>query len=111
MPVSVTAKRRRDLGPSGAWLPAASTSTTTSPRSVNLMALPTRLSEHLAQPAGVADQRVGHAGPLLAYQFQPLLVRAQGQRVQCVSPGGRIEKSAGSSSSGQPRSWRSRACR
>ena len=38
------------------------------------------IDEHLAQPAGVADQRIGHAGPLLANQFQPLFVRTHGQR-------------------------------
>jgi len=41
MPVSVTAKRSRP-SPSGAGSAALSTSNTTSPRSVNLMALPTR---------------------------------------------------------------------
>jgi hypothetical protein len=40
------------------------------------------VEEHLAEPAGVADQRIGHVLLDLADQFQPLLVGAHGQRAQ-----------------------------
>ena len=83
IPVSLTAKRT--LTSSGAGSPATSTRTTTSPASVNLMALPTRLSQHLTQPAGVAHQGVGHVRLHVADQLQPLPVGPHGQGPQGVT--------------------------
>ena len=85
MPVSLTANRTPTS--SGAGSPATSTRTTTSPSSVNLMALPTRLSQHLPQPAGVADQGVGHVRLHVADQLQPLPVGPHGQGPQGVTQG------------------------
>ena len=74
-------------------------STTTSPAFGELDGVAHEVEEHLAEPAGVADQGIGHVGPPLADQFQPLLVRAHGQSAQGVAQhGSRSEKSAGSSS-------------
>ena len=75
MPVSRNREleRRRRVGHAA----APATSTTTSPASVNLIALPTRLTQHLAQAARIADERVGHVGRDVARQLEPLLVRAR----------------------------------
>ncbi len=44
------------------------------------MALPDQVGEYLAQPAGVADLRLGQAGVDVARQLDALLVRAAGQQ-------------------------------
>ncbi len=84
MPVSRTANRR-PTSASGTRL-ASDFHVSTQPRRVGeLDGVAHEIDEHLAQPAGVADQGIGHAGPLLADQLQPLLVGPHGQGSQ-VSP-------------------------
>ena len=63
MPVSRTAKCSVDAVAVGAAGSACrSTSSTTSPRSVNLIALPTRLTTTCRSRPRIADQSVGHVG-------------------------------------------------
>ena len=62
-----------------------STVTTTSPFSVNLIALPTRLISTWRSRVGSRDDGVGHVAADVAGQLQPLLVGAQGQRLQRVA--------------------------
>ena len=72
MPVSRTAKCSSTAIGRHAVLAVPISQTTTSPCSVNLMALPTRLIEHLPQPAGIAHADVGHVGADVAGQFEAL---------------------------------------
>ena len=85
MPVSATAKcsadcARRDRD-------STATLTTTSPRSVNLTALPTRLTRTCRSRPASPTRTSGTSAADLAGQFQPLLVRPQGQRLQGVAQG------------------------
>ena len=66
---------------------ARSTRSTTSPRSVNLMALPTRLTRTWRSRRGSPDEGVRHVGRDVVGQLQPFLVGAQGQRVHGVVEG------------------------
>ena len=66
--------------------------TTTSPRSVNLTALPTRLTRICRSRPDVADQRVGHVGGDVADQLEPLLVRAA--RASAVSASSSVSRSS-----------------
>ena len=75
MPVSGTVKRSARLAV--ARRARTRRRRTTSPASVNLIALPTQVEDHLAQPAGVADQRVGDVGADAAGQLEALLVGPQ----------------------------------
>ena len=58
----------------------------TSPRSVNLTALPTRLSQHLPQAAGSPTTAGGHRRRDLAEQLEPFCCAWQRQRLARVSP-------------------------
>ena len=72
--------RRRRMISSTTSSPALAltlTRTTTSPRSVNLMALPTRLTQHLAEPVRVADERIRHVGVDVAGELELLAAGAE----------------------------------
>ena len=58
--------------------PSSLTRTITSPASVNLMALPDQIDQHLAQPHRIAAHLGRHVEVDVACQFQPLGVRACG---------------------------------
>ena len=58
----------------------------TSPRSVNLIALPTRLTRICRSRAGVADDGVGHVGRDVAGELEPLLVRPHGRACAACRP-------------------------
>ena len=83
----------------------ASTSTVTSPRSVNLTALPTRFSEHLAQPLGVADDASGTSGGD-ARRAAPGPSRARAQPSSCerLADAARAGRTAAALSSSLPAS-------
>ena len=85
MPVSRTAKRRptSSLGRGRRRRPPRCT--TTSPSFGELDGVADQVEQHLPQPAGVADQGVGHVRLHVADQFQPLLVGAHGQGAQGVA--------------------------
>ena len=71
-----------------------------------------QVEQHLSQPAGVADQGVGHVRLHVADQLQPLLVGPHGQGPQGIAerpPAGRNRP--GPAPACRPRSWRSRAGR
>ena len=88
MPMPVSRDGEVQTAPSRVFDAASiATSTTTSPCSVNLMALPTRLTSDLPQPARVADQRVGHARARCRQaSSSPLLWAAHGQRSSAYRP-------------------------
>ncbi len=91
---------------------ASVTATTTSPASVNLMALPTRLIEHLAQPARVAAHGGGHVVGDAAGELEALAMRAFGEQLGDVFDhlgAGRSRSLRGAAC--RPRSSRSRGCR
>ena len=46
--------------------------------------IPHKVQKHLAQPAGVPDQGVGHIRLYVAYEFQSLAVGSHRQRAQRV---------------------------
>ena len=76
------------------------------------MALPTRLIEHLAQAAGIADQRVGHVGRDAAGQLEPFLVRARREQPHGVFDDvAEAERDVFERRAGALRSSRSRECR
>ena len=84
MPVSLTAKWRQT---SSSVRDRTSTRSTTSPRSVNLMALPTRLTTTWQRRWGSPDERVRHVGRDVVGEFQPFLVGAHGERGHGVVEG------------------------
>ena len=71
-----------------------------------------QVEQHLAQPAGVADQGVGHVRLHVADQLQPLPVGPHGQGPEGVAERARAGRSRpGPAPACRPRSWRSRAGR
>ena len=76
------------------------TSSSTWPLSVNLMALPTQVREHLPQPHRIADDRGGNRRIEVAEQLEPLLIRRRSDSVFSRSlTSVPIEKGIASSSS------------
>ena len=61
------------------------TATITCPRSVNLMALPTRFVRICLSRTGIADDARGHVGRDVDEDLEPLLCGADGQRLQRVA--------------------------
>ena len=111
MPVSRTAKRRLHL-PSGRGLAGDFHAHDHLALVGELDGVADQVEQHLAQPAGVADQGVGHVRLHVADQLQPLLVGPHGQGPQGVPrppPAGRSRP--GPVPACRPRSWRSRAGR
>ncbi len=92
--------------------PSNVTRTTTSPRSVNLIALPDQIDEHLPQPAGVADRR-GRERRSRCRKRVPVLCGAPaGPAFSACRPAGRAaETQSGRDRACLPRSWKSRGCR
>ena len=84
MPVSRTVNRR-PTSPSGAGSPATSTRTTTSPGVGELDGVADQVEQDLPQPAGVADQGVGHLRLHVVDQLQPFPVGPHGQGPQGVA--------------------------
>ena len=82
MPVSRTARRISERASSSRSATSAVDVTATSPRSVNLMALPTRLSSTCRMRSGVADRcRPGSVGRHVAGELEPLVVGARARAV------------------------------
>ena len=81
MPVSVTAKCSATASGS---IDCGSTCTTTSPRSVNLIALPTRFMSTCRSRPGSPTSRVRHVGADVAGELEALLLRAQREHLHRV---------------------------
>ena len=90
-------RRRGGVRPPRRRPSPGSTCTTTSPRSVNLMALPTRLTTTWRSRPASPSRASGTPGAMSAGQLQALLVRPQGEGLHRVAQGvaevelGRVE--------------------
>ena len=97
MPVSVTSKRTS--AESGRLLGRARTCTITSPRSVNLTALPTRFSRTWRSRPGSPADRAGTSGRPVAASSRPLACARSASSPTTSSTASRRSKSVTSSSS------------
>jgi hypothetical protein len=90
---------------------ATSTLTTTSPWSVNLMAVADQIRQHLLQSARIADDLVGRVGADVARELQPLLLRAEGERLRSSSTVSRSGNATARARVCAPRSSKNPGCR
>ena len=82
------------------------------PASVNLMALPTRLTTICRSRWESPTTMARHVGVNVAGQFQPLAVGAEGERLQRVAQAlAQSRRALRRGPACRPRSWRSRGCR